>query len=405
MKQPILNILIVCLLPLILCTKASASDDMPYFLNFGNNYFTFKGAFRFPPGSNEDISRLGNSLGPFTVNHRSNSIYILGHQQHQAIAEFTIPKLILSNNYKDLNFSEKIQKFSRILLNKKRLSNPQKIDRITGMELIEGELFVNGLLYYDAAGKATDTTFIIREPTNLKNSKVSGFFELQGKAHSAGWMSKMPASWQQAFDGSYIVGNANNYPINSRHSIGPTAFISSLDNYAHNTIETGLIRATPLVDYSLNKPLNKDFYNKHKKNSVWTEMSEAVYGFIPPNSNDYLIIGNSGGHESSIGYKIKPKNAPKCGGPCAYDKNDYYNYFWIYSLNDLLLSKNKKIQPHTVKPRSYGKITLPYIQKGRLNKILSADFVDETKQLFILIGNVDSNEWETTPLMLVYELM
>lgn len=47
------------------------------------------------------------------------------------------------------------------------------------------------------------------------------------------------------------------------------------------------------------------------------------------------MLGMSGGYKSEIGYKIMCKNGKKCGGFCVMDFIDYYNYYWIYLVEDI----------------------------------------------------------------------
>ncbi|MEP1446586.1 MAG: hypothetical protein ABJK37_10800 [Paraglaciecola sp.] len=365
----------------------------------------YEGAFRFSTETWGD-SRMSYAGGPFAITTNSKGLYIVSHSQHQAIAEFAVPELKTSKKASELNFAIGLQSFTSILKNKKRLNNPQKLDRISGMELIEGELFVNAVEYYDAPGDNNQTTFIIRQPQNLKKSEVDGLFQLQGGAHAAGWISKIPKSVRNDFIGSYLLGYTNNYAINSRFSIGPSAYASNIDAFAGIPENKGLIPAHKLMDYSIKKPIHPDQYNEHKKNNIWTEVSYAAYGFINPNGKYYIVVGNSGGHESSIGYKIKQNNGNMCGGPCARDAKDYYNYYWIFDVQDLLKAQDKKIAPHTIRPIKVGKLAIPFQPRNNLRKIIGADFDYNSNKLWMLIENVDysQSEFETAPVMVIYKL-
>jgi hypothetical protein len=403
-QKTITNTLVVTfLLTLIPVSFAEAEEDL---LPLGSDVnFEYQGAFRLPV-KKYGSSRLSYLNGNFAINESNNSFFIAGHQHHQAIAEFTIPELKKETKSAKLNLSEILQSFQSILLNKKRLKNPQKINRITGMEVIEGELFVNGVEYYDAKADNTHTTFIIRDISDLSNSKVDGFFSLQGAVHAAGWLSKMPNKWQHEFKASYIHGFASNLPVNVRSSMGPSAFTSGVDAFSGIDESGGLIPTQTLMNYSVKKPLQKDLYNKSKKNSMWTEVSHAVYGFIVPNSNKYLVLGSSGGHDSGLGYKITQKNGKVCGGPCAYDPIDYYDYFWMYDVEDLLKSSDKKISPSSIKPSSYNKLSLPIAKDINGRNLIASDFDFKNNKLYLLLENADrsQNKYEVGAVMLVYKL-
>jgi hypothetical protein len=365
--------------------------------------FDYLGAFRFST-TTVGSSRMAYVNGSFAISPQGNTLFAVGHEHHQAIAEFVIPELKYSNVPKDLNYATNIQKFTSILKNKKRLNNTQKLDRISGLEVIEGELFVNAVEYYDAPADNSLTTFIIRDPHNLSSSKVDGLFKLKGRVHSAGWITKLPKEWREVFKASYLHGYASNYAINSRLSMGPTAFTSYIDNFAGIDEKNGSIPTKALMNFSIKRPMYEDLYNKSKENKVWTEVSNAYYGFILPNSERYLVLGNSGGHDSSIGYKATQKNGNKCGGPCAFDNKDYYNFYWIFDVNDFVKSQEGKIKPWNIKPIEYGKLDLPFARKTK--NMIGADYDERNQKLYIMLENVDRSQsrFEKAPVMLVYKI-
>jgi len=376
---------------------------MSYDFSIGLITFNYQGAFRLRLGDFGE-SKIAHAPGAFTLNGQNNSFYVAGHARYNGIAEFSIPMIVNSESIDDLGFAEPVQPFVNFL--DKKLINPQKIDLITGMDIIEEELIVNAMEYYDAPADNTHTTFILRSPNQLKTTKVDGFYTLQGNAHASGWISKIPLEFISEFQGTYIVGNSSSYPINTRLSVGPSAFSTYLDELTGVNIPIGIIPTIPLIDYSLDKKLHSDFYNKNRKNNVWTQMSSAVYGFIIPNTSSYLILGSSGGHESGIGYKATQYNGNRCGGPCAYDPADYYNHYWIYSTDDMLKVKNKRIMPNEIKPTKFDKLTLPFQQTKKFNAIIGADFNSKTGLLYILLRNADvkQNIYEPAHLMLVYQV-
>ena len=366
--------------------------------------FSYQGAFKFPMQTFGD-SRLAFANGTFTLNPANNSVFIVGHKQHQAIGEFAIPELTNSSSLDDLATASNIQPFSSILLNGKRLKNTERLDYITGMEVIEGELFVNALTSYDASAKNKTTTFIVRNPSTLAKSDVDGMFKLQGSAHSAGWMSKLPKEWQSTFGASYLQGYASNLSINSRFSIGPTAFFSYLDAFAGVEATEKEIPARGYMDFSLKHPIVEDQYNKNGNNDIWTEISKAYYGFIPQGTNYYFIVGTSGGHESKMGYKITQTNGNLCGGPCAYDPADNYNYFWFFKVDDLVQVQQRNKQKWQILPSQYGKLSHPFAAKYGEN-LIAADYDEKRAQLYLLLETnyKEGNQNKQALVMLVYRL-
>jgi hypothetical protein len=389
-----------------LTSKSLASDSIQQLLPNDSQFnFEYLGAFRFATQM-YGKSRMAYANGSFTISPDGKTVFVAGHDQIQSIGEFLIPELRQSNTPTDLLIAPNLQPFFSFLKNGDRLKNPQKLDRITGMEVIEGELFVNAVEYYDAPGDNKHTTFIVRNANDLAKSKVDGFFSMKGYAHSAGWISKLPQKWREVFSATYLNGYAGNYAINSRLSMGPTAFVSNMDIFAGIDEAGGLIPTRTLMNFSIQRPMIKDLYNKTGNNKIWTEVSNAYYGFILPNDDYYFVIGNSGGHESKIGYKAKQINGHKCGGPCAFDPKDYYNFYWIFDVNDLVAVQDGKKKPYELLPISYGKLQLPFAPTNKTKNIIGADFDDKNGILYIMLADVDrsQSEFEKAPAMLAYKL-
>lgn len=362
----------------------------------------YLGGFRLPL-TTKGVSRIAYSQGVIALRPSKNSFFMVGHAQHQAVAEFEIPLINTSKKISEWPLAQFKQPFST-LFPRASSGNAQKINRVTGMKEIEGQLVVNGMEYYDADANARDTTLIVREPDNLKKSEIDGFFQLQGAAHAAGWISKIPQSWQKDLDSEYLVGNASTLAINSRLSIGPSAFTAHFWGVLNSNEKSGLILTTDLMDFSLKHPIVEDQYNKSLKNDIWTELSTAYYGFIIPGTSSYLVIGKSGGHNSGIGYKITQDEGKgrKCGGPCSLKAGDSYNYFWLFDVDDFLSVKTGKKQPYQILPYQYGSFdtsnTNPYI--------IGADYNIEKKLLYVVFAKEDKIQsvYEAAPVIRVYKI-
>lgn len=386
-----LLVVIVCLL---IEVNVSAKSFFHENIQIAGNNFELIGGFRISSkvyGS----SRIAYSTGAFAVSPDDNSYFISGNQKTKGIAEFSVPELTHCKVVADCPISYPRQNFVSII---NQLTNDGNLNYVTGLELIEGELFVNALEYYDADASAADTTLIVRTASNLSNSKVDGFFQMSGRNHAAGWMSKLPLELSQRLDASYLTGYASNVPINSRLSQGPSLFVGYLDNFAGIRESKGLIPMKRIMDFDLNSPMVKDNYNKSGQNKTWTIVSNAVYGFILPNSNTYLVVGNSGGHHSKIGYKIEQDNGVRCNGPCAFQAKDYYNYFWQFDVNSIVKGKSNQ------KPQQHNKIKV--IDRNQFFPLIGADYNPVSKRLYLLFAGVDKSQtkWETLPVMAVYQL-
>ena len=305
----------------------------------------YEGAFIIPSTTYGE-SHAGYSNGTIEYNSTNHSLFFAGHNVLGGVAEFAIPSLVNSTSLSDLNTSTNLQPY-RTLLND--VPNPQSINTITGLKHYNGKLIINGLMYYNANANNTHTSLVVDNASDITNSTLSGFYEMEGACHSAGWISDVPTNLQNLLGTNYLSGASSKSPINSRLAQGVSAFAVNPADFIGST--TNIIPTTPFMDYDLIDPLYADYSTYHNANyniesvdlphfsghtkadigavagtnALWTELSAAAYGFIVPGTRTYLTMGSSGGHNSGIGYKAKQNNGNVCGGPCAYDVNDYYN--------------------------------------------------------------------------------
>lgn len=368
---------------------------------------TYQGATRFIDVVSGE-SRLGFANGNFAINKDTNTVYIVGHEKDQAIAEYQLNDFSTSLNLEELPMAGPVlQGFSKVL-NRADQGNPESIDTITGLQFIEETLVVNGATYYNASGSNSDTTLIIRNPKDISNSTINGFYELEGATHAAGWMTPIPETLREKFNADYIFGFASNLPINTRNSIGPSAF--AVDSNSLLTAPNGAtIPTTTLLDFSTTNPLHPDAYNETGQNKLWTEVSKAYVGFIVPGTETYAVFGSSAGHEYGIGYKIEQDTGNVCGGPCAKVAGDRYNFYWLWDINDMIAVKNGQLPPYALKPYDYGELTLPFERLSSdegPNLMTGAYYESKSQNLYILLGEADrlQSQYEPTPILLKYEI-
>ncbi|MCF7980459.1 MAG: hypothetical protein K9K86_00640 [Pseudomonadales bacterium] len=392
----------ISLVGLLVSIMACADEPIEQVYPMGSQYvLVYQGGIRLKAGT-FGSSRLSYTVGPIAVSEPTRMLWIAGHAHHFSVGSFELPEPVYSFKLKKLPIAMNTQPFVKIKPDVKLQGKPS---RITGLQLIDKRLWVNVAEYYDASGKNANTTVVFDDAWDLQGSPRYGFFEINGRAHSSGWMTPIPPEKVSILGGEYVTGYASNIPINSRLSIGPTLFVwnpSQFDLLGSNQ----KIPATALINYSLSYPLHNDGYNKSGGNDLWTELSQAHIGFIPPGSQDYLVIGTSSGHESGIGYKIKQDNGRVCGGPCAYDHDDAYNYFWRYDLKDTAAVREGTASPSSLVPVEYG--VLP-VFNGRVRGaplIIGAAFSQESSRLYLLFGSADGtqSEWERQPILLVYSI-
>ncbi|TXD33770.1 hypothetical protein FRC96_14950 [Lujinxingia vulgaris] len=361
--------------------------------------FSFVGAFRVP-ASRFGASSMNFSQGPIALHPERNSVFLVGHNYDQAIAEFTIPDLVNSSVLTELNTAERpVQRFASVL---DRLDNPQRLDRLGGMAFLEDgegyDLLVHAWQYYDAPADKTHTTLMLRDPDDLEGSAVDGFYELEGRAHTNGWVTPIPEALQQELGATHLTGSSGGYPIHSRASIGPTFF--TFEPAAFTAPPSEEIPTEALLDYSLANPLHHDLNNDQGDNDIWTHLSRATFGFIPPGSRTYLVIGKSGGHQSGVCYKCIPEGRTStCAGNCARDATDYATFFWAFDIDDLLDVKAGEKLPHEVRPFAYGPFEIPF----STNSIGGGAFDSERGLLYLTAQRADrEREFLNPPVIMVY---
>lgn len=368
----------------------------------------YVGGFRFPSGDYGE-SNATYAEGIIGLGAGGKSMYLVGHTYQQAIGEFTIPDLVISENVTDFKTATVKQNFRKVL-NRPATGNPQAIDRIGGMAYINGQLVVNTYVYYDATVSATHTTLVVKDAANLATSGVAGYHSYSARAHATGWLSKIPSAWQSELGGTYITGDSSGKAIISRLSVGPSAFVFDPTNPTLGSLSPSTINLTKILDYNLDHVIGMTtqsfenyMFNSDRTNTLWNHLSKALIGFIVPGTRTYMAVGFNGGMTSGVGYKIMQDNGEVCGGYCAYKVSDYDNYYWLFDMNDLLKVKAGQMNSYDVKPYSYGRITLPYAGNGQ-NVVMGGAFDDATNILYLSLYAGDRLQYGWVPSIVAFKL-
>lgn len=387
-------------------TGRDASGGDPGLLSIED--FEYQGAFRFSSSEFGD-SNLNYAVGTLGYNPERRSLFIAGHAQHNAIAEFAIPDEYGTADSVEMLplVEEPIQEFRQLL---ELPGNPDGLDRYTGMYWHEGDLIVQANRWYDASGGARDTTLRVVEG-DLSGSVV-GYYQMEGAAHSAGYMSPIPSEWQGDFGGTTLAGWASNYSIISRHSVGPTLFVFDPSDVTGS--DPGAVVATAWMNFSYGSgnyiasdalhyacdredevtTCDDDAY----ASEVWNYISKAMYGFVVPGTRTYAVFGSSGGVESGLGYKIDQDDGNLCGGPCARGADDYYNYYWFFDVEEILSAD----EVHEPRPYDYGRWSVPFDDDGA-HKIIGGAWNPDEQVLYLSLSNAAQvGTYDRPPLILAF---
>jgi len=165
-----LNFLFLVILCLLEITSLFAQPMALPLMEIGN--LEYQGAFAIPPTQPLDMS-ANSSTGTIVYNRTNQSLFIAGHQRYGKIAEFSIPDLVnTKTDVSALKQATLLQDF-RAVLDAAPTGNPQEIDIINGMALVNGKLIVNTETKYDGAADNTHTTLVVENASNIANSTVN----------------------------------------------------------------------------------------------------------------------------------------------------------------------------------------------------------------------------------------
>lgn len=165
-----------------------------------------------------------------------------------------------------------------------------------------------------------------------------GYYYVNGKEKSAGPVTACPTANQSTLGGSLLVGAARDISINGRKSNGPA--LTAWDGTVADPI-AGVAH----LHYGGSNGLGEMGSTTQPANPLWNQMSRTYTHYIQ--GDDVIFIGRTGGLVSGVGYKINGQ-----GGYTSIDPADTYNYYWKYSLAEILAAEN----PWDPRPTEYGKL-------------------------------------------------
>ncbi len=359
----------------------------------------YLGAFRVEAGGQSSSDYAVGTLG---FNPDNNSIFVAGHGNDKAVAEFEIPdELSLSENPQEVVLANVFQDFVT-LLDKKSEGN--QTNAINGLLYYKENLIVTSEIWYDGSGSNRDNLQIFSVANDLSSSSYKGMLQLEGAALAAGYMSKVPDDLVETIGGEYIVGWASNYSITSRYSQGPSIYVIAPQEVVDITptvsreVESSMLMSFPLEEGKTLVPDGEKYLDDISP--IWGPVAKAKYGFIIPGTSIFMALGSHAGIHSGVGYKIVQDDGRLCGGPCPHSAADVYNYFWLFDVNDIVNAPN----PWEVQPISYGKWSHPYDNNGH-RMMLGATYDDYSNTLYLSIDSAGQvANYDRPPMILAYKV-
>jgi hypothetical protein len=353
----------------------------------------YEGAFRLPRGrwGNTKVSD-GFSFGgsALAYNPNNDSLFIVGHDHQQMIAEISIPSVVNSSEVNRLSTAKVLQPFSDPTERKMAQLTTGSGVKIGGLMIYIGKLYLTAYDYYDGGGKQILSHFV--RPMDLSDrGHVLGPFAVGNmKAGFVdGWMIPIPPYWQTSLGAPAITGNCC-LNIISRTSFGPSAF-------GFNPVDLGKVNPTPAV------PLVY-YPAKHTTLGPWSAESSNFNGttvirgaVFPEGTSSILYFGRQGLGPWCYGPGTNKQTLAgtraKSGQNYCYDPTSnatgphappYAYQVWAYNAADFLMVRKGIKQPWEVVPYAVWNFDLPFQNAGRM---LGGVAYDPATQRIFLVQN------------------
>ncbi|HMC68932.1 MAG TPA: HYR domain-containing protein, partial [Mycobacteriales bacterium] len=374
-------------------------------------------------------------------NPANNSLFVVGHDQAQLVAEIAIPPLVRSATVAGLNTASLLQPFTDATdgrlsqVSTDPLNPPDVTIKIGGLLPYQDRLYASAYIYYDgrssqklshfasgldlSASNDTVGPFEVNrpdcDPSTGQNCLGAGFFD--------GYFARVPSAWQPALGGPVLNGNCC-LGVIGRTSFGPSLF--AIDPLKLGT--TVPLPAKPLVYYPEAHPLlepglqpcldratcNPFIDGWNANSALFNGVTEVRGAVFPEGTHSVLLFGRQGGFGASptlpgsgafcYGFGT---NVPALVGTTppgeidhyCYDPEDgskgvhgypYRYYVWAYDANDLAAVAAGRVDPFAVRPYAVWPLTIPFSSTGSTH-LGGAAYDPQSGRVFIAQYQGDGN--------------
>ncbi|OLE83606.1 MAG: hypothetical protein AUF76_06020 [Acidobacteria bacterium 13_1_20CM_2_65_9] len=396
----------------------------------------YQGAFRVPAGIFEGPNltpwQHDNGFAQFAYggtslayNPVTDSLFIVGHDQGQLVAEVDIPTLLPGAQVINLNTASVRQPFTEVTdqqidkVNNDPLNPTDVTIKVGGMLAYQNQLYLSAYIYYDGRGTQHLSHFVSGldlspfgdargpfEVNRLDCDPLSGLNCL-GAGFFSGYFGLVPLEWQSALGGPVLNGNCC-LGVISRSSFGPA--VSTID-----PAQLGILNplpAKPLVYYPTPHPLLEPglqpclditcnpIVDGWSDNSTLFNGSTEIRGVVfPEGTRSVLFFGRHGANfcygpgtaDPLLVGTISVDEFGNIGDPYCFDPEDsskgvhgypYAYYVWAYDANDLASVASGQKQPWEVRPYAVWPLTLPFDTTGSTH-LGGATYDPQTRRLFV----------------------
>lgn len=281
-------------------------------------------------------------------NPARGSLFMVGHDWHQMVAEVAVPAIRRGPQLADLDIAQVIQPFADPLEGRLPQVGPQT-NKIGGLLPYRGTLYLSAYRYYDGDGNASLSHFASGLDLGASGDVRGPYALTYPPGFTAGYFGLVPPRWQAKLGGPVLTGQCC-IPIISRSSFGPAVF--TIDPTRLGT--SNPLPAVPLVFYDQQHTL--DGYDVQ---STLFNASTSMGGVVfPEGSRSVLFFGRQGLGPYCYGEGVD------CGDTAITAKGPhhfpYVYYVWAYDAQELGDVVSGQRQPWTVKPYAVWPLTLPF---------------------------------------------
>jgi hypothetical protein len=323
----------------------------------------YQGAFRLPSQVAGSTFEYGGTAPAY--NTGNNSLFLVGHDWYQMVAEVQIPQVIKSTSVSALATASVLQAFTNITeghMSEICTGSPdascqngmyQHNVKVGGLLVSGSMLYGTVYAYYDGSGVQDKAHFY--SGTKLS---VTGDFKGMYKVNApqtgyvSGYMTPIPTEWQSTLGGSILTGQCC-IPVTGRTSFGPAIFAFNPTNLGTQNP----VPSVPLLYYTQTNPLAA-----WDSNSTSYNGNTVIQGVVfPRGTRSVLFIGTQGMGPFCYG---GGGTGGECNDPCNTSKGTHgYPYaiqVWAYNVNDLIAVKAGTKKPWDPRPYALWTLNLPF---------------------------------------------
>lgn len=379
--------------------------------------FTYLGAFRLPhvDGQESRFAYGGHAI-TFCPTGDSDgeddgfpgSIFMVGHKQHELVAEVDIPRPVVSSgkNMDDLAVARVVQPFTDITrgLRSRLTAGSSEPFQFGGMQYLNGRLHWTLFKYYNVHGE--DYLSHGFSSADLSSTTVSGMWHLGPQNSSdaawhsykhAGYVADIPQSVaDRYFQGRSLMSGLQISTGLQYSSQGPALY--AYKPPAGTEPAGSSLAATPLLWYSMDKPIHQHHYA-----DLWAGAAWVTVG-----GKHAVIIAGRKAHGAVYYGDARPTDCYRDKG---YHGSSYEIQLLFYAPAHLLQASKRRVadvQPWArwnSKTEGGGIDRFMYQECGREVGGLAYDRKNNLLYLSEMnAGFTSDNEWESLPVIHVFRL-